>query len=92
MFMYSILLTFYEMFRDLLYWLMESFLDLTIVILNGLGSLFDGLDVSSYINSIPPSAAYFASASGLGQATGMIISALTIRFLLQLIPFVRLGS
>ena len=91
-FTYSILLTLIEMVKDVFIWIFEQFMDLIIVILDGLGSLFDGLNIASYINAIPPSAAYFAAASGLGQATGMIVAALTIRFLLQLIPFTRLGS
>ncbi|TMN33718.1 DUF2523 family protein [Pseudoalteromonas sp. S2755] len=92
LFMYSIMLTFLDALKDIMYWLLESILDLVVVILDGLGSLFDGLNITQYINGIPPTAAYFASASGLGQALGMIVTALTIRFLLQLIPFTRLGS
>ncbi|WP_419147509.1 DUF2523 family protein [Pseudoalteromonas 'SMAR'] len=92
LFVYSMMLTFFDALKDILFWLMESFLDLIIVILDGLGTLFDGLNVAQYINAIPPTTQYFATASGLGQAMGMIITSLTIRFLLQLIPFTRLGS
>lgn len=91
-FLYSLVLTIGDMFKDIFMWLFEQFMDITILALSGLGSLFDGLNIANHINSIPPAAKYFASSSGLGEAMGMIVSALTIRFLLQLIPFTRLGS
>lgn len=91
-FLYSMFLTVVDMFKDLFFWITEQLLDLSLLIVTGLDSFFSGLDVASYINSIPPSVQYYASAVGLSQAMGMIIIAITIRFLLQLIPFVRLGS
>ena len=91
-FLYSLLLTLLDMLKDLFFWIIEQLLDLTLLIISGLDSFFSGLDVAQYINALPPEVQYFASAVGLSQAMGMIIIAITIRFLLQLIPFVRLGS
>lgn len=50
------------------------------------------LEITSYWSSIPPLAIDVISAIGLHQAFMIIVGALVIRFLLQLIPFVRLGS
>jgi len=91
-FLYSIVLTVQEIFKDMFIWLFESFLDISILAINGLDSFFTGLDIANHINSLPPEVSYYASALGLSQAMGMIIIAITIRLLLQLIPFVRLGS
>ncbi|TMP30183.1 VSK receptor [Pseudoalteromonas rubra] len=91
-FLYSILLTLLDALKDLFYFIFEIFMDLVVVILEGMGALFEGLDISGYINGIPPNVAYYMGAVGLGEATGMIITSLTIRFMLQLVPFTRLGS
>ena len=91
-FAYQIVLTIGEFFKDIFIWIFEQVLSLVILILDGLSAMFDELNIASYINGIPSSVTYFASASGLSEAMGMIITALTIRFFLQLIPFVRWGS
>ena len=41
---------------------------------------------------IPADVVNILSLLGVGQAIGIVVSALVIRFVLQLIPFVRLGS
>ncbi|MDB2355738.1 DUF2523 family protein [Pseudoalteromonas sp.] len=91
-FFYSIVLTIQEIHKDMSIWLFESFLDISLMAIQGLDVFFAGLDIATYINALPPSVSYYASALGLSQAMSMIIIALTIRLLLQLIPFVRLGS
>lgn len=90
-FIYSILLTLFDILKELFIFIIESILDLLIYILSSIDSYFDGLNIAQYL-TIPAEAAYFASAAGITQATTMIASALVIRFLLQLIPFTRLGS
>ena len=91
-FLYSLVLTVQDIMKDIGIFFFESFLDVSLLAINGLDSFFSGLDVASYINSLPSEVSYYASALGLSQAMGMIIIAITIRMLLQLIPFVRLGS
>lgn len=91
-FFYSLVLTVQEIFKDIFIWLFDSFMDISLLAISGLDSFFSGLDVASYINALPPEVSYYASAIGLSQAMGMIIIAITIRLILQLIPFVRLGS
>ena len=48
-------------------------------------------NIANY-GSIPGQVMVVMSAIGLGQALAIISTALVIRFTMQLIPFVRLGS
>ncbi|UJX27715.1 VSK receptor (plasmid) [Pseudoalteromonas sp. CF6-2] len=91
-FAYSLLLTIVEFLKDIAIWIFEQFMDLSILAIHGLDSVFSGLDIASHINSLPPAVSFYASSLGLSQAMSMIIISLTLRFLLQLIPFTRLGS
>lgn len=90
--MYRFLLSFYDMGQDGVCWVFESCLDIVISALGAMDGLFDSLDVFQYIGAIPPDVKSAMSALNLGQATAMIVSAITIRIMLQLIPFTRLGS
>ncbi|WP_032827041.1 MULTISPECIES: DUF2523 family protein [unclassified Pseudoalteromonas] len=91
-FLYSLVLTVQDIMKDIGIFFFESFMDISLLAIDGLDSFFAGLDVASHINGLPSGVTYYASALGLSQAMGMIIIAITIRMLLQLIPFVRLGS
>lgn len=88
----SLLLTVYEAFKDIIFLFFELLLEILSAILNGLGSLFDAIDLTQYISAIPPEASNIMGLIGVGQAMSMIIAAIGIRIVLQLIPFVRLGS
>ncbi len=91
-FLYSILLTYMAMIEDIMIALYEGFLNIALIAIRGLDGFFDGLDIAQHINSLPPEVTFYASALGLSEAMTMIIISITIRFLLQLIPFIRLGS
>lgn len=91
-FLWSIVLSFAEMHKDLAIFIFESFLDISYYALNGMDSYFDGLNISSYTSMIPPDVTWFLGQIGLTQALTMIVTAITIRIILQLIPFTRLGS
>ena len=91
-FLYSLLLTLVTILKDLFTFFYEGFLNIALMAIQGLDGLFDGLDIAQHINSLPPEVTFYASALGLSQAMTMIIISITIRFLLQLIPFIRLGS
>lgn len=91
-FIYEVMLTVFVLLKDFVSLVYDGFLAMALLIIDGLGALFDGLDIASYFTALPPSVHYFASASGLSEALGMIVTASTIRFFLQLIPFTRLGS
>jgi hypothetical protein len=91
-FTYSLLLTLFSILKDFFYWILEQIFGLVLYLLDGLGYLFAGLDIAQYISMIPPQTAHIMSQIGFSAAMTMIISSLTIRFFLQLIPFVRFGS
>ncbi|EHR42669.1 DUF2523 family protein [Alishewanella jeotgali] len=84
--------TLFTMIKDVFFFAFEQGMILVTFILQGMGDLFQGLDVTSYIAALPPETSWVLSQIGLGQALGMIMSAITIRFMLQLVPFTRLGS
>lgn len=91
-FMWRLVLSLFDMFKDLFYFIIESLLDVGVVMLQGVGSLMNGLDVAQYMTALPPETTNMLSQVGLSQAMGMIVTCLTVRFILQMIPFVRWGS
>lgn len=85
-------LSFIDFMEDFFLWLFDITLDLVVIIFTAFGHLFQALDVTQYISAIPPDVANIISLIGLGEAMGIILTAGTIRIVMQLIPFVRLGS
>ncbi|NQY65699.1 MAG: DUF2523 domain-containing protein [Alteromonadaceae bacterium] len=90
--LYSLLLSLFDILKDLFYWILEQLLSFGAIILGGVGSLMTGLNVSQYMTFLPSETIHIISIIGLGEAMGMIVTCLTVRFFLQLIPFVRWGS
>lgn len=84
--------TLLTMMKDVFLWAFEQSMILLEFILSGMGSLFEGLDITQYFAAIPPDVGWVMSRIGLSEAISMIVISLIIRFFLQLIPFVRLGS
>lgn len=77
--------------QDLVCWGFESIIELVVSILG----TFDFSGLASYSGAwagLPPQTIEVLSAIGLSQAMGIVISAITIRIGLQLVPFTRLGS
>ena len=91
-FLWQLVLSVFDMLKDLFFWVLEQLFNVGLLILDGMGSMLTGLDVASYWSEIPPETAYILTATGFSQAIGVIITALMIRFTLQMIPFVRWGS
>lgn len=81
----------WDLLKDLFCWMLDEGLKVAV-------SAINSLDVSGVTNNlsafgqIPGTVLQVMGALGVGQALGIISVALVIRFLLQLIPFVRLGS
>ncbi len=88
----SAMLTLFDIIKDFLFFILETLLEVVQLILNGLGSLFNAMNFAQYISAIPPDVSNIMGLMGLGQAMTMIVGAIGIRVVLQLIPFVRLGS
>ncbi|MCW8329401.1 DUF2523 domain-containing protein [Photobacterium sp. SDRW27] len=80
------------MISDMLLALFEQMLVAAKGLISLISDMLSPIDISQYLSGLPPSVAWVMSQIGLPQALAMIITAITIRLLLQLIPFVRLGS
>ncbi|POB48706.1 DUF2523 family protein [Vibrio vulnificus] len=91
-FTYRVVMTVFDALKDVLFWLVESLLDLVIFAIDGMGNMFNGLDFTQYINALPPETKQMLALTGISDAMSMVVACILIRILLQLIPFVRLGS
>ena len=91
-FFWRLVLSVFDMLKDVFYFIIDSLLSVGVVILGGLGGLMSGLDIAPFFNGLPPETLSFMSQIGISQALGMIVTCLGIRFILQMIPFVRWGS
>lgn len=78
--------------HDSFFWILDNLFQAVALILDGLVGLFQGLNPLQYITAIPPETQYYMAVCGFNDCMSMIVASLGIRFLLQLIPFVRLGS
>lgn len=81
----------FDMLKEVLYWLFDSMMDVSIVAMNSLGAMLD-FNPADYFAVIPAEVANIIGLIGLAEALTMITVSIVIRMLLQLIPFVRLGS
>lgn len=81
----------FEAAGDLLVYLFDMAGDLVLSAINSFDWTWLG-DAAAFWYSLPPIAVDVAAAVGLPQAFGIIVGASLVRFVLQLIPFVRLGS
>ena len=77
--------------QDIFYWLIDTVLSFVIPLLDTLGQTLT-FNPATYINAMPAETLNFMAAVGIGEATTIIVAALTVRLILQLIPFTRLGS
>lgn len=91
-FFYSIALSIKEMFGDLFIWVFDSLLAIVALVLGGISMSLDTLNVTQYINAIPPDVKNVMALAGIDTAMSMITASILIRLTLQIIPFVRLGS
>ncbi len=91
-FFYRLFITFITALKDLFFWALESIFQAVLYLLSGISGMFGQMDVSSYMSSIPSQVAWVFVQIGLPNAMVIIATAIGIRLILQLIPFVRLGS
>ncbi|WP_234493730.1 DUF2523 family protein [Vibrio maritimus] len=88
----SILLSLYDLLKDIGIFFFDSVLSIALVAINGFGSAFSALNVIQYIDLIPDEAKSIMALVGVNEASVIIVSAILIRLGLQIIPFTRLGS
>lgn len=85
----SIFVAFWDIFKDIFSWVLEQLLSVAVAAISS-------FDVSAFPanawGSIPSELLNILSVLGVGQCVAIISAALLIRFGLQLIPLVRLGS
>ncbi|ELB2807259.1 DUF2523 family protein [Vibrio alginolyticus] len=91
-FLYQLLVSLFNMLKDLFFWAVEQVMEMVNMLLSGVFALFAPVDMSQYFTSIPPTVSWVMAAVGLPQCLSIILSAITVRLMLQLIPFTRLGS
>lgn len=84
--------SFVLMLKDLGAWTLDIIFDVVEAAMTGLDALLPDNPFQGWWNSLPPEVNGMANALGLPEALGLIVAALVVRFLLQLIPFVRWGS
>jgi hypothetical protein len=83
--------TFFDMLGDFWLFLFDMVLDGAIGLLDTTGTAFT-FNPATYISALPTETVNIIGLLGIGECTTIIVAAITIRFLLQLIPFVRWGS
>ncbi|MFH4666648.1 DUF2523 family protein [Vibrio cidicii] len=91
-FLYRLLISLVDMLKDLFIWLLDGVISAVGVLLQQCLDLIKPIPISDYLSGIPSGVAWVLSAIGIPQCIGIIMTAITIRILLQLIPFTRLGS
>jgi hypothetical protein len=88
----SLALTIYDILKDVLLFAFDLFISFGVLVLNGLAGVLQLVDLTSYVSGMPPEVLWIMSATGIGEAVGIVMTAGAARLLMQLIPFVRLGS
>jgi hypothetical protein len=88
----SLVVTIWDMLKDFLLFIVDLLMDAGIAFIDGFASTLKLIDLSQYLVGIPPDVSFVIGAVGLGKAISIIMIAGTARLLMQLIPFVRLGS
>lgn len=91
-FLYRLVLTVFDFFRDFFYWVLDALISISMGFLNLVGTGFGALNPLQYISAIPPETQAMMQATGFNECMSIIVTAIGIRFLLQLVPFVRWGS
>ena len=91
-FCYSCLLTLSDLLKDLACFLLDGVFALVLHVVNGFSVLFSSFNVVQYISMIPEETQQIMALVGVNEASSIIVAAISIRLLLQIIPFTRLGS
>jgi hypothetical protein len=81
----------WDLFKDGLSWSFEQMLSVASAALNSVDLSGVTANLQNF-GSIPANVMAVLSCLGLGQALALVTAAIGIRFALQLIPFIRLGS
>lgn len=88
----AVLMDIAEVVTDVFIGIFSMLLDLVLAIVNGLGQLPGAAEFAGMMATIPPEWFILTDRLHIPQASGIFLAAVIVRFVLQLIPFVRLGS
>jgi hypothetical protein len=91
-FFYRLMITLFDFLKDFLFWVLDTLMSGAIGLLDLTGDAFTGLNPLAYVNQIPEETKGMMAITGFNEAISIIVAAIGIRFILQLIPFVRWGS
>lgn len=80
----------FDLIKDIFYWIFEIILQFIVALLSGIELGF--ISTLNYMSLLPPDLINIMALIGMGEALTIITGAITVRIILQLIPFVRLGS
>ena len=82
----------WDLLTDFFIYVLDKLFDLVTYIVSSMTWDFTGFYPVQYYNALPSSLTSVFNLLGVPTALAMIVAALTIRFVLQMIPFVRWGS
>lgn len=86
----NIFTAFFVLLKDVFFGIFESILQLITFLVSGID--FGFITSLNYIALLPPDLINIMALVGAGEALAIITGAITVRLIMQLIPFVRLGS
>ncbi len=87
----GVFVSLWDIGKDAVCWCLESFLGIAVSLMNSFDTSAITANLSAY-GDLPAEALNVMALMGAGEASAIIGAAILIRFGLQLIPFVRLGS
>lgn len=88
----SVLLTVWDAAADFLLWILDMVMAIGLTLLEGMTSVLQLTDITQYLTMMPPEVLNIIQLIGLPTCISMIAVAGGVRIIMQLIPFVRLGS
>ena len=89
---FQAVITLGTLIADVFFFVFESAMIGAIALLDTLGEGINGLNPTSYIAAIPAETKGMMAACGFNECITIIVTAIGIRMIIQLIPFVRWGS
>lgn len=89
---YNLFISIVNAFKDMFLWGFDQLMGFGSDVLGALMAFLQPVDMSQYLSSIPAYVGWMFGQLGLPQCLSLVAVSLAIRLVLQLIPFVRLGS
>lgn len=87
----AVVFTVFDMLKDFFFFIIDSVFSFVVFLLNSI-TIPLTWSPAQYISALPPEVSNMLGLIGLQEAFSIIVAAILIRFTMQLIPFVRLGS